>query len=148
MNQGTKPTATKLPILFVDDNPVAHKLVDTYLSGRQVLHAYSAEDGLVIAGEQGVPIVITDIHMDEMDGITFTKKLKKIRNTVQVIIVTGDSETTNLLNALDAGANDFQVKPLEKEKLIEAVQSAEAKIQRWKDALLDLFSKKKEGADN
>jgi len=56
--------------------------------------------------------------------------------------VTGDNETVNLINALDAGANDFLVKPIKKEKLIEALESTEAKMQRWKDALKDLFSKK------
>ncbi|MBN2809001.1 MAG: response regulator [Deltaproteobacteria bacterium] len=138
---------TKLSVLFVDDDPVAHLLIDDYLAGRKVHHAYSAEDALILVEKENIPIVITDIYMEKMDGIELTRKIKKNRSTHQVIIITGDSETINLLNALDAGANDFLVKPLKKEKLLEAVDSTEAKIQRWKDALKDLFSKKREGEE-
>jgi CheY-like chemotaxis protein len=134
---------TKMPILFVDDDPVAHALIEDYLGGRKVHHAYSAEDALILVENENISIVITDIYMEEMDGIELTKKIKKNRSTIQVIIITGDSETINLLNALDAGANDFLVKPLKKEKLIKAVKDTETKIQRWKDALKDLFSKKR-----
>jgi CheY-like chemotaxis protein len=134
---------TKMPILFVDDDPVAHALIEDYLGGRNVHHAYSAEDALILVENENISIVITDIYMEEMDGIELTKKIKKNRSTIQVIIITGDSETINLLNALDAGANDFLVKPLKKEKLIKAVKDTETKIQRWKDALKDLFSKKR-----
>jgi len=137
-------TETKMPILFVDDDPVAHALIEDYLAGRKVHHAYSAEDALTLVENENISIVITDIYMEEMDGIELTRKIKKNRSTIQVIIITGDSETINLLNALDAGANDFLVKPLKKEKLINAVESTETKIQRWKDALKDLFSKKRE----
>lgn len=135
----TNPLKIQIPILFVDDDPMVHTLMDDYLQGRPLHHAYSAEDALVIAEEENIPIIISDIYMEAMDGIELTRRIKKIRNTTQVIIMTGDGETNNLLNALDAGANDFLVKPIKKEKLMEAIESTEAKIQRWKDALKDLF---------
>lgn len=133
----------QLSLLFVDDDPVTHKLIDKYLAGRKVHHAYSAEDALKVLDKEDIPIIVTDIYMEEMDGIELTRRIKKIRNTVQVIIVTGDSETTSLVNALDVGANDFLVKPINKDSLIVALESAEAKIQRWKNALKDLFDKKR-----
>ncbi|MCP3945170.1 MAG: response regulator [Desulfobacteraceae bacterium] len=145
MTSDQKDSKQQIPILFVDDDPLAHTLIDVHLEGRMVYHAYSAEDALTIMEKENIPIVIADIYMEEMDGIEFTRKIKKIQNTVQVIIITGDSETYNLVNALDAGANDFLVKPLIKEKLIEALEHTEAKIQRWKDALKDIFSKKWSG---
>ena len=128
-------------VLFVDDDPIAHTLIDEYLADRTVFHAYSAEDAMVVVEQENPPIVITDIYMDQMDGIALTRRIKKFRNTVQVIVITGDSEIHNLLNALDAGANDFLVKPLEKNKLMDALKLTEAKILRWKDALRDLFVK-------
>ena len=143
MTKELNDSKKQMPILFVDDDPIAHTLMRECLKGRKVHYAYSAEDALAIMEEESIPIVITDIYMEEMDGIEFTRKVKKIRNTVQVIIITGYSETENLINALDAGANDFLVKPLKKDKLIEALESTEAKIVRWKDALKDLFSKKR-----
>jgi two-component system response regulator YesN len=133
----------KMPVLFVDDDAVAHELIDKYLEGRKVHHAYSAEDALLIADTENIPIVVTDIYMEEMDGIELTRKLKKNRCLIQVIVITGGSETMNLLNAMEAGANDFLVKPLTMTKLIEAVGGAEAKIGRWQGALRDIFSRKR-----
>ncbi|MCP3925588.1 MAG: response regulator [Desulfobacterales bacterium] len=132
-----------LPVLFVDDDSIAHDLIDHYLEGWKVHHSYSAEDALELMEKENISIVITDIFMEEMDGIDFTKKIKILRNTVQVIIITGDSNMNNLINALDVGANDFLVKPLKKETLLDALESTEAKIIRWKKALKDLFSKKR-----
>ncbi len=131
----------QMAVLFVDDDPIAHTLIDEFLGGRTVFHAYSGEDAMVVVEQENPPIVITDIYMEQMDGIALTRRIKKFRNTVQVIVITGDSEMSNLLNALDAGANDFLVKPLEKNKLMHALNLTEAKILRWKEALKDLFVK-------
>jgi DNA-binding NtrC family response regulator len=140
----TNPTdPTKhLPILFVDDDSIAHKVIDRHLEGWDVHHVYSAEDALELMEKNDISIVITDIFMENIDGIELTKKIKMISSTIQVIIVTGASDTINLINALDVGANDFLIKPLQKEKLLEALEIAEAKIKRWKNALKDLFKKR------
>lgn len=133
----------QLSLLFVDDDEIAHTLIGDFLKGRELHHAYSAEEALNIIDDNNIHIVITDIIMDEMDGIALTRKIKQIRNTIQVIIITGDNETDNLINALDAGANDFLVKPLKKEDLMVALKSTEEKIMRWRNALRNLFVKKR-----
>lgn len=140
----TNPTDPKkhLPILFVDDDSITHKVIDRHLVGWDVHHVYSAEDALELMEKSEISIVITDIFMEDMDGIELTQKIKRISNTIQVIIVTGASDTINLINAIDVGANDFLIKPLQKEKLLETLESAEAKIKRWKNALKDLFKKR------
>ncbi len=140
MTQESLSNGIMMPVLFVDDDPVAHVLIDKYLEGRRVHHAYSAEDALLIADEENIPIVVADIYMEEMDGIELTRRLKKSSCLIQIIVITGDSETIDIINALEAGANDFLVKPLTMEKLVEAVANTEAKIERWQGALKYIFS--------
>jgi len=133
-----------LPVLFVDDDPIAHKIFDKYLHDRSVYHAYSTEEALGIIEKENVPIIITDIFMDEMDGIEFTRRVKKDHSTSQVIVITGVTETINLLNALEAGASDFLLKPVKKADLLGILKTADERINRWKRVMKEIFSLHKE----
>lgn len=62
-------TKKHLPVLFVDDESMAHDVIDHHLEGWEVHHAYSAEDALEVMEKENISIVITDIFMEEMDGI-------------------------------------------------------------------------------
>ncbi len=133
-------TKQHIPILFVDDDTIAHKLINKFLEDWPVHHAYSAEEALEITETEKNLIIITDIYMDGMNGIELTRKIKKSNQTAQIIVVTGGTETINLLNALDAGASDFLLKPIKKSKLIEVLESTEVKVKRWKETLKHIFS--------
>ncbi len=131
------------PVLFVDDEPVTHRLVDALLKGWDVRHAYSGAEALKILDDENIHIVLSDIGMPGMDGITMLREIKRRRGTTQVIILTASEDVGDLINALEAGANDFLLKPLRKESILAALTNTTAKIDRWKSTMRELFNRKR-----
>ena len=81
--------------------------------------------------------------MPEMDGMEMLRRVKRHNGIVQVMVITASGETDDLLKALEARANDFLLKPLDKRSLEDALENALARITRWKSTLLELFQRKK-----
>ena len=131
------------PLLFVDDDPIAHIIMKTHLEGWNMIPAYSAEEALDILEKRHILIVITDIGLPGMDGLEFLREVRTTRGIVQVIIVTASSRTDDLINAFEAGATDFLLKPLKKEDIEDALENILIKIHRWKTTMKELFHKKK-----
>ncbi len=133
------------PVLFVDDEPTAHKVAKKYLEGWNVKYAFSAEDALETIDKEDIQVVITDISMPGMDGIELLRRIKKRHGAVQVIMATASEELADLTDALEAGANDFLVKPLQKENIEVALRNTLAKINRWKKTMKSLYEKNRAG---
>ena len=130
-------------LLFVDDDPMAHKIVASHLREWPLESAYSGEEALEIINEKDIQIVITDIGMPGMDGLTLLKRIKQTRPVIQVIMATSSEEVQHLLTAFAEGANDFLLKPLKKRDVEEALENTLTKIERWKANLRKLFTIKK-----
>lgn len=144
----TKETEPTRPtILFVDDDPTAHRIVASHLRQWPLESAYSGEEALEIINEKDIQIVITDIGMPGMDGLTLLKRIKRTRPVIQVIMATSSEEVQHLLTAFAEGANDFLLKPLKRRDVEEALENSLAKIERWKATLRKLFTTKR-GEDN
>lgn len=69
-------------------------------------------------------IVTMDITMPEMDGIEATQAIKAINPDARIIMCSAVGQQQMVIQAIQAGASDFIVKPLQKERLIEAVKKA------------------------
>lgn len=131
------------PILFVDDDVISHKLITKYLEEWNLKLAFSGKEALEIIKSENIQIVITDISMPGMDGLQLLKEIKTYHGTIQVIMLTSLSDIENLISSLGSGANDFLIKPVAKEELEDAVFYTVMKIKRWKNALKELFQKKR-----
>jgi YesN/AraC family two-component response regulator len=129
-------------ILFVDDDVTAHALLKGMLTDWEIISAHSGAEALEILSQEVGVIVITDIHMPKMDGIKLLKTIRKEHPMVQVIVLSATDQSNNLLEAYQAGANDFISKPFNREEIIEALQNTERKIDRWKEAMSDIYDKK------
>jgi len=129
-------------ILFVDDDVTAHALIKAMLNDWEIISAYSGVEALdILENEYGV-IVITDIHMPKMDGITLLKKIREEYPMIQVIVLSATDQSQNLLKAYEIGANDFISKPFEREDVLEAINNTMTKINRWTNAMGNLYQKK------
>lgn len=133
---------TDFPILFVDDDPITLKFAEAFLKDWDVVFTDSGEKALELIETKNIQIIITDIKMPNMDGLTLLKKIKQIHGTIQVIVITQTSELDNLVTALAEGANDFLIKPLDKASLEQALTNTFKKINRWKKAMRELFKKR------
>lgn len=112
-------------ILVVDDNPTNLKLVSDVLEfdGYNILKAIDAESAQEIVAADPPDLILMDIALPGMDGLTLTKKLKANPNTKHIIIVTltafamkGDEA-----KAFEAGCDGYITKPIDTRKLSQLV---------------------------
>jgi len=134
----------RIPILFVDDDPIAHRILRHHLKGWQLTCVFSGKEALKALEKENYVIVLTDLIMPEMDGIELLHELKrKYGNRVQVIVVTASDQLEYLTKALDGGANDYLLKPLKRDELEVVLEHALSKINRWNRAMKELVARKK-----
>jgi two-component system, response regulator YesN len=79
-------------------------------------------------------IVITDIRMPAMDGISLIEKVKSVSQTVKFIIISGFAEFQYAKSAIEMGVNDYVLKPIRNEELSTAVKKASLEIEEMKYA--------------
>ena len=101
-------------VLIVDDDPEIISFLDKFLSnqGYQVNSSNSAEEALKILSVVDTDIVLTDFKMPGLDGITFTREIKKSQPNAIVILMTGYGDIDTAVHAIKAGAYHFISKPL------------------------------------
>jgi two-component system cell cycle response regulator len=112
--QGT--AAYKLRILLVDDDRAVLMMLQTLLTqaGHTVITAGNGVEALRCVEESIPQMIITDWVMPEMDGIEFCKALRQnpAWRNIHVFIVTAQESTSQLVEAFEAGANDYMTKPI------------------------------------
>lgn len=83
----------------------------------------SGEEVLEFLKNNSVDILLTDIRMSGMDGITLIAEVKKIYPDIAIICISGYDEYEYLRSCLRLGAKDYLLKPIDKDKLFESVQT-------------------------
>lgn len=136
----------KYRILVVDDSKSVLKSFERTLA--QLPHEITTCDNPLLAYEkienEHFDIVISDIMMPEMDGLTLLRKIKNFNGTIQVIMITGYITINNTLNAFRYGANDIFFKPFkEMSEIIDAIEEAAKKLDRINE-ILRMLSEEKE----
>lgn len=113
-------------ILVVDDNiEFCENVKDiAELEGYRVLTAYDGFQALDAVRSKNPDIVLLDIKMPGMDGVTAFKKIKEVSPSVRVIMVTAFSVEEMVKETLREGAFGFMRKPLEFERLFEVIRYA------------------------
>ena len=133
-------------ILHVDDDPSQLKIVSAILQerGYHVESIGDPDEALVHLSETGIRLVLLDIDMPGKDGLTLLQEIKTIDGGVQVIMLTGMVKMSTVLQSMRWGAEACIFKPLtDHAPLLEAVEAAFAKIDRWWFAVQELAREKK-----
>ncbi|MDD5451236.1 MAG: response regulator [Desulfovibrionales bacterium] len=135
-------------ILVVDDDKLTLDILTSMLErdGYQVTPVAGGKEALASLGREFYNLILTDLVMDGMDGLTLLKEAKKISPESVVLMITGHSSVETAVNAMYAGAMDYILKPCEQADLLFKVQRALdrqqlgriAKEKEKQDALLDL----------
>lgn len=112
-------------ILTVDDSPSVRQMVRLVLSqaGYQITEAGDGSEGLSKASRQPFDLVITDLNMPGMDGLTMIRKLRSLPacRGVPIIFLTTESDAAVKQEAKAAGATGWMTKPFQKEQLLAVV---------------------------
>ncbi len=112
-------------ILFVDDDPVIQKLLETHLqrSKFDTLHAMSGYNALSILDKKHVDLIVLDIDMPQMDGFQTLQNLRTRDSSIPVIFLSClDSENLKT-KGLELGADDYIVKPCSIAELIARIEA-------------------------
>jgi CheY-like chemotaxis protein len=117
---------SKEHILVVDDNPANLKLVSELLewSGYEIVKAMDAEQALEAIRQMPPDLILMDIGLPGMDGLTLTRKLKADDATkdIWIIALTASAMKGDEQKALDAGCDDYIVKPIDTRKLPDQIE--------------------------
>jgi CheY-like chemotaxis protein len=118
-------TACMKTILLVDDSATIRNLIRVYLMGMDFhfLEADRGESGLSIVSSEAVDLVVVDVNMPGMDGLTFVRKVRTMPSArrVPVVLLTSDKSSDTRARGMAAGANDFVLKPVTSSSLRETV---------------------------
>lgn len=115
--------AQRLPVLVVEDDPNLREAVcDTLeLAGQTVVSAPGGEEALRLLEAQPVSLVVSDVRMMPMDGITLLKEIRARHAHLPVVLMTAYADVDRAVEAMRSGACDFLLKPFEPKALLEHV---------------------------
>lgn len=111
-------------ILIVDDAEFLRVRITKMLSG-DGFEVFEAENGLKALNtykEVRPDVVLMDVTMPEMDGLTALKEIRKFDPQARVVMLTALGQESVVLEAVKSGARDFIVKPFERERVMSAIQ--------------------------
>ena len=112
-------------ILIVDDSATIRQVVGMTLKGAgyEVMEASDGKDALKKLDGKKINLIISDVNMPNMDGITFVKEAKKLANYkfTPVIMLTTESQDSKKQEGQAAGAKAWVVKPFQPEQMLAAV---------------------------
>ena len=135
------PDGDRLRVLIVDDDPDALTLLETWLirAGYDVVMARDGEEAMRALLTEGPPILITDWVMPNMDGLELCRAIRThpgIAFAYIIIVTAHHTAEDRLIEALDAGADDYLSKPLKPRELLARLRAGEriARLQQELDA--------------
>jgi DNA-binding response OmpR family regulator len=111
-------------ILAVDDEPLYQHLLKVNLEkeGYEVITANNGEEALDMVSSRHPDLVVMDIMMPKLDGLTASERIRQFSN-VPIIILTARGEEQDRVRGLNIGADDYMVKPFSATELIARVRA-------------------------
>lgn len=112
-------------VLIVDDAAFMRMMIKEILTKNGFTVVGEASDGVQAVEkykELGPDLVTMDITMPEMDGITALKEIRKIDANARIIMCSAMGQQAMVIDAIQAGAKDFIVKPFQADRVIEAIK--------------------------
>jgi two-component system NtrC family sensor kinase len=126
----TAPARKQASILVVDDEKENCDLFSEVLTSEGNYHvecAYNGQQALDMAQATRYDVIISDITMPKLDGLSFLKELKRRNSDVEVIMISGAGSIDSAVDAFKSQAFDFLSKPLEIDRLLTTVKNALSK---------------------
>jgi len=113
-------------ILVIDDDDKirdSFKMILEY-AGYDVVLAATGEEGVKLAEREAPDLMFCDIKMPGMDGLEVLQKLQHLKDAMPIVVVTGNADIQNAVEATRLGAFDFIEKPVSSERLLVSVRNA------------------------
>ena len=127
-------------ILVVDDDPDIRDILKLTLSEEnyEVMEASDGEEALKIIGSKSLDLVLLDYRIPKIDGREVCRRVKKdlLLRHLPIIMVTGKGDINDKVGGIDAGADDYIVKPFEPKELLARIRMILRRTERDLEANL------------
>lgn len=119
----------KADILMVDDEVVFTTNMSRLLTGRgyQVTTVKNGEEAIATLKQKPFDVMVLDLKMPVMDGITTLQQMKALNVFTEVLILTGHGSMDTAFQAIEMGAYDYVTKPCEIAELVSKIEAAHAR---------------------
>lgn len=114
-----------MKILLVEDEKKVSSFIKKGLvaEGHSVDAAFDGEEGLFLAEDSNYDIIILDIMLPKIDGISLCKQLRAKKNTSPIIMLSAKDTVEDRINGLNAGADDYLTKPFSFSELVARIKA-------------------------
>jgi signal transduction histidine kinase len=132
MIEPTHAPRTNVPVLLVDDEAAFRHNIARLMASRKIptLEAADGEQCLAILRETPLDVVILDMKMPGMNGLTVLNRIKQNHPGIEVVLLTGQASTRDGVEGIKSGAFDYLSKPVEIDHLVGKIRQAQDKIAR------------------
>lgn len=118
-------------LVIEDELPMRTALADALgAEGYRVLTAADGETGLRRAMAEKPDLIVLDLMMPKMDGFTVCSELRRLANASPVLVLTAKGQVEDRVRGLDAGADDYLVKPFSTEELLARVRALLRRVRK------------------
>lgn len=128
MTENNIKASNPFPILIAEDNLLLRKILEGHLQeiGYDVVAATNGREALAMFAKGYYPIIITDWVMPEMDGVQLCRAVRSISldHYTYIILLTSQDSRENIIRGLEAGADEYLVKPVEPAELTVRLKTA------------------------
>jgi DNA-binding response OmpR family regulator len=118
-------TLVIMQVLIVEDDPAIVRFLERGLAahGHRAISADNGEDGVRLAVDESVDLVLLDIMLPQLDGHRVLERIRLRRPELPVLMLTARDDLQNKVKALDAGADDYLTKPFDLEELLARIRA-------------------------
>lgn len=111
-------------ILIIEDEERIRRLLKMYLErdGFEIVEASNGEDGVALAVENNYDLVILDLMLPTLDGISVCKEIRKTKS-MPILMLTAKGEESDRIEGFEAGADDYVVKPFSPREVVLRVKA-------------------------
>jgi len=136
----------QMKILLVDDEKTFIDNIASLLARRnyQAKAVYSGQEAVDAMKSEESDVVVLDLKMPGMDGMTTMKEIRKLNKTSEFLMLTGHGSIDTALEAVKLGAHDYLAKPCEIDELMEKIEEIAIK-RKEKNKKKSLFALKGKG---
>ncbi|HEX5398333.1 MAG TPA: response regulator transcription factor [Verrucomicrobiae bacterium] len=126
-------------LIIEDETPMRTALTDLLSAeGYRVLTAVDGEGGLQRALAEKPDLILLDIMLPKLDGFALCAELRRLSSTMPVLMLTAKGQIDDRVTGLDAGADDYLVKPFSTEELLARVRALLRRVERKTKSLVKL----------